>query len=91
VLPASERPEEPYLRHHDGYEWLYVLDGNLRLVVGEMDIVLRPGEAAEFDTRQPHWSGSADGGAVEFLCLVSEQGEKVHLRARPARRPPPGR
>jgi transcriptional regulator with XRE-family HTH domain len=86
VLPATKRPEKPSLRHHDGYEWLYVLDGNLRLVVGDVDLVLRPGEAAEFDTRQPHWSGSADGGPVEFLCLVSEQGERVHLRARPAAR-----
>jgi len=36
---------------HEGYEWLYVLDGRLRLVLGEHDLVLGPGEVAEFDTR----------------------------------------
>jgi transcriptional regulator with XRE-family HTH domain len=81
VVPAAASPEEPTLRHHEGYEWVYVIDGRLRLIVGEVDIVLQPGEAAEFDTRQPHWSGSADGSAVEYLCLFNKQGERVHLRA----------
>jgi uncharacterized cupin superfamily protein len=47
------------LRTHDGYEWIYVLEGRLRMVLGEHDIVMGPGEAAEFDTKNPHWFGSA--------------------------------
>lgn len=74
---------EPELRTHEGYEWLYVLDGRLRMVLGEHDVVLVPGEAAEFDTRVPHWFGPADGGSVEFLSLFGRQGERAHLRARP--------
>lgn len=49
------RGSEPDPRTHEGYEWLYVLDGRLRLVLGAHDLVLGPGEAAEFDTRLPHW------------------------------------
>ena len=60
VLPAGT-PAEPEPQTHEGYEWLYVLDGRLRVVLGELDIVLGAGEAAEFDTRTPHWFGSADG------------------------------
>jgi hypothetical protein len=41
------------------------------------------GEAAEFDTRVPHWFGAADAEAVEFLSLFGSQGERAHLRARP--------
>ena len=67
---------------HDGYEWLYVLNGRLRLVIGQHDLVLSPGEAAEFDTRTPHWFGAADDEPVEFLSLFSKQGERAHLRAR---------
>ena len=74
---------EPELKPHEGYEWLYVLNGRLRLVLGEHDLVLGAGEAAEFDTRVPHWFGSADGEAVEFLSLFGRQGERAHLRARP--------
>jgi transcriptional regulator with XRE-family HTH domain len=76
----SRREASPRLRIHDGYEWLYVLDGELRLVLGEQDFVLKPGEAAEFDTRRPHWFGSASGAAVEVLSLFGPQGERAHLR-----------
>ncbi|GAA1045585.1 helix-turn-helix domain-containing protein [Streptomyces murinus] len=80
------RTEEPEPRSHEGYEWLYVLSGRLRLVLGEHDVVLAVGEAAEFDTRVPHWFGSAGEGPVEFLSLFGPQGERMHVRARPAAR-----
>jgi transcriptional regulator with XRE-family HTH domain len=76
---------EPAPQTHEGYEWLYVLSGRLRLVLGEHDITMRSGEAAEFDTRVPHWFGSASGGPVEVLSLFGRQGERMHLRARPKR------
>ncbi|MGA5063857.1 helix-turn-helix domain-containing protein [Streptomyces exfoliatus] len=77
---STERPEP---RVHEGYEWLYVLSGRLRLVLGEHDVVLGAGEAAEFDTRVPHWFGPAGEGPVEFLSLFGPQGERIHVRARP--------
>ncbi|KIA63201.1 helix-turn-helix domain-containing protein [Nocardia vulneris] len=83
VLPADRT--EPEARVHEGYEWLYVLSGQLRMILGEHDVVLGPGEAAEFDTRQPHWFGSAGRGPVELLSLFGSQGERMHLRARPRR------
>jgi transcriptional regulator with XRE-family HTH domain len=85
VLPGRKRRITPTLQTHEGYEWLYVLDGNLRMVLGEHDLVLKPGEAAEFDTRTPHWFGAADERPVEFLSLFGKQGEKAHLRAAPRR------
>jgi transcriptional regulator with XRE-family HTH domain len=84
-LVVQPRPgtAEPQLQAHEGYEWLYVLDGRLRVVLGEHDLVLAPGEAAEFDTRVPHWFGAATDQPVEFLSLFGKQGERAHLRARP--------
>ena len=81
------RPEvrvEPELKTHEGYEWVYVLNGRLRLVLGAHDIVLMPGEAAEFDCRTPHWFGASGAQPAEFLSLFGKQGERAHLRARPA-------
>lgn len=75
--------EKPEPRTHEGYEWMYVLSGRLRLVLGDHDVVLGPGEAAEFDTRVPHWFGCADDRPVEFLSLFGPQGERMHVRARP--------
>ena len=83
IVPAVRRQEKPQLKTHDGFEWVYVIEGQLRLIVGEVDLILVAGEAAEFDTRVGHWSGSADGSLVEYLCLFSKQGERLHLRARP--------
>lgn len=79
------RTEEPDPRSHEGYEWLYVLSGKLRMVLGDHDVVLTAGEAAEFDTRVPHWFGSTGEGPVEFLSLFGPQGERIHVRARPKR------
>lgn len=59
---VPQREEEPEPRTHEGYEWLYVLAGRLRVVLGEHDVVMAAGEAAEFDTRVPHWFGSTGRG-----------------------------
>lgn len=80
-----QRSLEPDLQTHEGYEWLYVLSGRLRLVLADHDVVLTAGEAAEFDTRLPHWFGSTGEGPAEFLSLFGPQGERMHVRARPSR------
>lgn len=76
----------PEQRVHDGYEWLYVLSGRLRLLLGEHDVVLTAGEAAEFDTRTPHAMLNAGDEPVEVFALFGPQGERMHVRARPAGR-----
>ena len=88
ILPAGDDQAEPELRTHEGYDWVYVLDGTLRLVLGEHDLRLTPGEAAEFDTRTPHWFGATSSGPVEYLSLIGKQGERAHLRAAPQRATP---
>ena len=80
TIPATDR--DPVLRTHGGYEWIYVLSGRLRLVLGEHDIVMGAGEAAEFDTKNPHWFGASGAGPVEILSMFGKQGERIHLRAR---------
>ena len=83
VEPQGQREPEP--RTHEGYEWLYVMSGKLRVVLGEHDVVMVAGEAAEFDTRVPHWFGAAGEEPVEFLSLFGPQGERMHVRAKPTR------
>ncbi len=75
TIPATRRRPDP--RTHQGYEWLYVLSGRLRLVVAQHDLVMEPGQAAEFDTRTPHWFGSTGDGPVEILSLFGSQGERM--------------
>ncbi|MFT3660239.1 MAG: XRE family transcriptional regulator [Gordonia sp. (in: high G+C Gram-positive bacteria)] len=76
TYPPVDEPPEP--RVHDGYEWLYVLSGRLRLILGDQDLVLTGGEAAEFDTRVPH-SISADGpDGAEMLSIFNNDGVRMH-------------
>ncbi len=82
IISRTQQTAAPDLRTHEGYDWVYVLSGRLRLVLGDQDLVLDPGEAAEFDTRVPHWFGSIDGQPVEILSLFGQQGERAHLRAK---------
>ena len=85
VIIPRERTE-PERRTHEGYEWLYVLAGRLRLILGDHDITMGPGEVAEFDTQVPHWFGAADAEPVEILSLLGKHGEHIHQRASPRKR-----
>ncbi len=86
VIPPERG--EPQLRSHDGYEWLYVLAGELRLILPGHDVTMQAGEVAEFDTGLPHWFGAAGTRPVEILSILSREGERIHVRAAPARRRP---
>jgi transcriptional regulator with XRE-family HTH domain len=85
ILPPNTPRGRPELVTHEGYEWLYVLSGRVRLLLGEHDLLLSPGEVAEFDTHIPHWFGNPGPEPVEILSLFGPQGERLHVRARPAR------
>jgi transcriptional regulator with XRE-family HTH domain len=87
VFPAGHHPGPPDPRTHEGYEWMYVLAGRIRLVLGDHDLLLEPGEAVEFDTRVPHWFTNPGPGPSEVISLWGPQGERMHVRARSTRRP----
>ncbi len=80
VIPVTKNV--PELRTHEGYEWLYVIAGRMRLILGKHDLILGPGEVAEFDTKEPHWFGSNGAVPAEVLSLFGRHGERMHHRAR---------
>jgi transcriptional regulator with XRE-family HTH domain len=78
VIPTSQSTPKP--RVHEGYEWLYVLSGRMRLIIGDKDTVLGAGEVAEFETSEPHWFGSTGEGPAEVLSVFGRPGERMHHR-----------
>ena len=78
-IGASRRTPPPELPVHDGHDWIYVLDGRMRLLLGDDDLIIEPGEAVEFTTLTPHWFGAVDG-PVEVIALFGSHGERQHLR-----------
>ncbi len=77
-ISAERRTPPAVLPVHEGHDWLYVLDGRLRLLLGEDDMTIEPGEAVEFTTWTPHWFGAA-AGPVELIALLGPHGERLHL------------
>lgn len=63
---------------HEGQDWMYVLSGRVRLLLGDKDFAVRPGEAVEFSTWTPHWFGAIDGPA-EAIMIFGPHGERLHL------------
>ena len=53
----------------------------MRLILGDRDLVLGVGEAAEFDTQVPHWFGSTGDGPAEVLSIFGRPGERMHVCA----------
>lgn len=81
IIPTSKTTPEP--RTHDGYEWIYVLSGHMRVILGDQDWVLGPGEVASFDTKVPHWFGSTGNEPAEILSIFGRPGERMTLRTTP--------
>jgi transcriptional regulator with XRE-family HTH domain len=82
VIPTGQLTPEP--RSHDGHEWIYVLSGDVRFVLGDEDTVLRAGDVAAFDTRVPHWFGSTGDRPAEILSIFERPGERMNVRTGPS-------
>jgi transcriptional regulator with XRE-family HTH domain len=84
VIPTDKTTPEP--RAHDGHEWIYVLSGRVRFILGDEDLVLHAGDVAQFDTRTPHWFGSTGQNPAEILSIFERPGEHMNVRTTPRER-----
>lgn len=73
-------PRQVRLSSHEGHAWFYVLAGRLRLMLGDDEYVILPGEIVQFDPATPHWFGPADERAVEILHLFGPRGDRPVMR-----------
>ena len=65
VLPV----ERPVRHQHEGHQWLHLLDGDARLLVGATDRTLRAGDTAEFSTWEPHALVALDRPAEALIVF----------------------
>jgi transcriptional regulator with XRE-family HTH domain len=75
VQPSGPSTE---LRVHPGHDWFYVLDGRVRLQLGEREILVEAGEAAEFSTMTPHAVTAVDVPA-ELIMIFDRDGQRAHV------------
>lgn len=75
-LEPTPHPPEP--RVHPGHDWFYVLDGRVRLSLGDREVLVETGEAAEFATMTPHAIVALDGPA-ELVMIFDRDGQRAHV------------
>jgi transcriptional regulator with XRE-family HTH domain len=80
-LEPTDRIPEP--RVHPGHDWFFVVDGRVRLLLGEREIMVETGEAAEFATMTPHAIAASDGPA-ELIMIFDRDGQRAHVHHEPA-------
>jgi transcriptional regulator with XRE-family HTH domain len=65
-------------RVHPGHDWFFVIAGRVRLSLGEREITVETGEAAEFATMTPHAIAAIDGPA-ELIMIFDRDGQRAHV------------
>jgi len=73
--PTAGTPQQ---RVHPGHDWFFVLEGRIRLWLGEREITVESGEAAEFATMTPHAFTAIDGPA-EVIMIFDRDGQRAHI------------
>jgi transcriptional regulator with XRE-family HTH domain len=73
--PGARTAEQ---RVHPGHDWFFVTAGRVRLLLGERELVVETGEAAEFATMTPH-SFSAIDEPAELIMIFDRDGQRAHV------------
>ncbi len=78
ISATRHTPPPAPLPVHEGHDWIYVLEGRMRLCLDDSDLTIVPGEAVEFSTWTPHWFGVVEEPA-EIILIVGAEGAREHL------------
>ncbi len=73
--PTRSEPEQ---RVHPGHDWFFVIEGRVRLSLGDRELTVEAGEAAEFATMTPHAFAAIDGPA-ELIMIFDRDGQRAHI------------
>jgi transcriptional regulator with XRE-family HTH domain len=77
--PTGRRPEQ---RVHPGHDWFAVTEGRVQLLLGDREITVNTGEAAEFATMTPH-AIMASEQAAELIMIFDRDGQRAHVHHDP--------
>ena len=72
LVTVEPRPDsEPeHLNSHPGQEFNYLLEGTLRVVLDDHEVVLQAGDALFFDSGVPHGMRALGGRTARFLAII---------------------
>ncbi len=62
--------DEVHLNSHHGQEFNMVVEGRMRLVIGEKELILEEGDSIYFDASRQHGMKALDGKTLKFLAMI---------------------
>jgi transcriptional regulator with XRE-family HTH domain len=68
VTPDANR--EMVTNAHPGHEFDYILEGSMRLKVGEQEMIMNEGDSAYYDSMHPHAMQAVGDQKCVFLAMV---------------------
>lgn len=75
IEPTPRTPEQQV---HPGHDWFFVTAGSVRLLLGDRELIVETGEAAEFATMTPHAIAARDEPA-EVIMIFDREGHRAHV------------
>ncbi len=79
LAPTDPAPRQ---RVHPGHDWLFVIEGRVQLLLGDRELIVEAGEAAEFTTMTPHALAAIDSPA-ELIMIFDRDGQRAHVHHEP--------
>ena len=71
ILKPGENHGNPF--SHRGFEFLYILEGNLTVQIDSKEYVLNSNDSIVIDSKKPHYWWNRTKDSVRFLCVSSEK------------------
>ena len=69
IVEPKEDPEITF-NAHPGQEFHFMLEGQMKVCVGENELILNPGDSLYFDSALPHGMLAMNGRVARFLAVV---------------------
>ncbi len=73
ILFEEKSEDERVFFQHEGREFLYLLEGELELCVGDDCVILKPGDSASYESKYPHSLRGINGPAKAIVVVYGEE------------------
>ena len=70
TVPFADSEEPNHYNSHPGFEFEYVIEGELKIRINETDIILKKGDCIYFDSTCPHWMMSLGATPARALVVI---------------------
>lgn len=71
TVPATDENEPIHCSHHEGQEFNYVLEGQMKILIGNYEVLLEEGDAIYYNATYPHGMKALGGKEAQFIAIIA--------------------